>query len=108
MDFPRVSCGWPSAVVFDLARYRTYLAGPGALTSPRPDRGPSPRWRDPINRGGPTSAAVALAMRAIHKFARQYVVAGPFSRGHRAPCRREASQPRFWRLLIADAISFHS
>jgi hypothetical protein len=28
MDFPRVSCGRPSAVVLDLARYRTYLAGP--------------------------------------------------------------------------------
>jgi hypothetical protein len=32
MDFPRVSCGRPSAVVLDLARYRTYLTGPG--TSP--------------------------------------------------------------------------
>jgi|ERR1700732_2628651 hypothetical protein len=47
MDFPRVSCGWPSAVVLDLARYRTYLTGRGTLTAPRPD---APGRREEISR----------------------------------------------------------
>jgi hypothetical protein len=55
-----------------------------------------------------TSAAVALAMKAIHSSARQYVAAGPFSREPRAPCHEEVFRPRPWPLPIADATSVQS
>src|ERR1700681_1458941 len=52
-----------------------------------------------------TSAAAALAMKSIDRFARQSLTAGPFSRELRAPYREGVFQPLFWRLPIADATS---
>jgi hypothetical protein len=52
-----------------------------------------------------TSAAAALAMKSIDRFARQSLTAGPFSRELRAPPRKGVFQPLFWRLPIAHATS---
>ena len=55
-----------------------------------------------------TSAAAALAMKSIDRFARQSLTAGPFSRELRAPYCKEVFRPRFWPLPIADATSAQS
>ena len=52
-----------------------------------------------------TSAAAALAMKSIDRFARQSQTVGPFSRELRAPYREGVFQPLVWRLPIADATS---
>src|SRR4030088_768624 len=47
-------------------------------------------------------------MRAIHRFATQYVIAWPSSLGPRALRHEVVFRPRFWRLPLADATSVQS
>src|SRR3977135_3105519 len=47
-------------------------------------------------------------MRAIHRFATQYVIAWPSSLASRVLRHEVVFRPRFWRLPIADATSVQS